>query len=169
MPEVHEHRTVLRVRYAECDPMGVAHHSSYAVWFEIARTELLRSFGESYAALEARGVLMVITRLDIRYRRPVRYDDVLEVLVRVVGGSRVKLTHEYEVRVVEPGDADVAGPPNPVGPAGVDGASARQEPPADRGRRAGVVCTRGSTELACVDRSGRVRQLPDWMVLPRGG
>ena len=45
----------IRVRYAETDQMGVAHHASYLVWFEAGRTELIRSGGRSYAQIEADG------------------------------------------------------------------------------------------------------------------
>ena len=45
-------RTEVRVRYHETDAMGVAHHSSHLVWFEIGRTELMRARGISYAELE---------------------------------------------------------------------------------------------------------------------
>lgn len=87
----------IRVRYVECDPMGVAHHASYLAWLEMARTELLRGSGISYADLEREGYLLVIAKLDIRYRESAAYDDELVIRCRVVGGSRVKIDHEYEV------------------------------------------------------------------------
>ena len=64
----------LRVRYVECDPMGVVHHSSYLPWMEMGRTELLRDVGMSYAALETAGVFLVVTKVEVKYRRPLRYD-----------------------------------------------------------------------------------------------
>ncbi len=88
----------VRVRYPECDPMGVAHHATYPVWFEIARTELLRQQGEAYRDLEATGFFFVVARLNVRYRRPARYDDVLEVAVSLGPCAGVKLEHRYEVR-----------------------------------------------------------------------
>jgi len=90
----------VRVRYCECDPMGVAHHSVYPVWLEMARTELLRSQGAVYRDLEARDVLFVVIELNIRYRRPARYDDVLTIHVKELpgpGGKRVKVQHEYAI------------------------------------------------------------------------
>ncbi len=140
-PPPRETSVRVRVRYSECDPMGVAHHAAYAPWLEIARTELLRESGVSYAALETQGVLMVIVQLEVKYRRPIRYDDVVEVRCVVKGGGRVKIEHEYEVRVVEQGDH---------GPAGE--------------ARTGVVCAVARTVLACVDRAGKVRALPEWLV-----
>lgn len=95
----------LRVRYCECDPFGVAHHASYAPWLEIARTEMLRGSGVTYRQMEEAGVFLVIARMEISYRRPIRYDDEVEVRTRVVGGSRVKLEHTYEI--VRAGEAEV--------------------------------------------------------------
>ncbi len=77
--------------------MGVVHHTVYPVWFEMGRTELLRSHGGSYRALEESGVLLAVTRLEVRYHAPARYDDLLSLRTSLVGGSRVKLEHEYEL------------------------------------------------------------------------
>ena len=87
----------VRVRYVECDPMGVAHHASYLPWLEMGRTELLRAGGMSYADVEAAGYFLVITRLEIRYRRPIRYDDVLLVTTTVAQSGRVKIEHSYQI------------------------------------------------------------------------
>jgi len=124
--------------------MGVAHHASYLPWMELGRTELLRNIGQTYKMLEAQGVFLVISKLDIRYRRPVRYDDIVEIRARIIGGSRVKLRHEYEFVIVE---RDGQSP------------TTEQDPsiPTD-----GVLAT-ASTELACVDAEGKVRALPDWL------
>lgn len=131
----------IRVRYCECDPMGVAHHAAYAPWLEIARTELLRESGQSYAELEAQGILMVIVKLEVAYRRPIRYDDVVEVKCSVKAGSRVKIEHEYELTITEQGGH---GPSGEV--------------------RTGHTCAIARTTLACVDRAGKVRELPGWLV-----
>ena len=87
----------IRVRYPECDPMGVAHHATYPVWLEIARTELLREQGGAYRALEESGVFFVVARLSLRYRRPARYDDLLDITVTCGPSAGVKLIHHYEV------------------------------------------------------------------------
>lgn len=70
----------VRVRYAETDQMGIAHHASYVVWFEIGRTDLCRHVGLSYREIEERGFLLVVTEIACRYRTSFRYDD--EVLIR---------------------------------------------------------------------------------------
>ncbi len=142
-PPQREGSVRIRVRYCECDPMGVVHHAAYAPWLEIGRTELLRDTGVSYADMEKAGVFLVITKLECSYRRPVYYDDVVEVRTKVSGGSRVKLEHVYEVVVVE------------------DGGHA-----AGRGaREPGMAVTTAATTLVCVGRDGKVRPLPDWLVL----
>ncbi len=85
----HHHR--IRVRYGESDQMGVAHHAAYITWFEECRIELMRSLGVSYRALEERGVLMPVVELCVRYRRSLRFDDIIDCAtsVRLAGPSRV--------------------------------------------------------------------------------
>lgn len=101
MPErdlpVTEVRVSLRVRYVECDPMNVAHHSVYPVWMEIGRTELLRAQGAVYRQCEERGVYFVVAKLNIRYRRPIKYDDQIEVHVVGLPCAGVKVEHQYEI------------------------------------------------------------------------
>mgnify|MGYP002815476919 CR=1 FL=1 len=87
----------VRVRYVECDPMRVAHHSSYVAWLEMARTELLRARGYAYRDLEERGVFMVIARMSLKYRRPARYDDVIDVYCQARPTAGVKLIHDYKL------------------------------------------------------------------------
>ncbi len=89
--------THIRVRYAETDRMGLLHHANYLVYFEQARTELLRAVGGSYKDLEDRGILLVITKVEVRYKSPAYYDDVLTVRTTVTRTSPVRLEHKYEV------------------------------------------------------------------------
>lgn len=71
--------TEIRVRYAETDQMGVAHHANYLVWFEIGRTHHMRQLGVSYRALEEGGVRLPVVEAVLRYRAPARYDDLLRI------------------------------------------------------------------------------------------
>lgn len=89
----------LRVRYAECDPQNVAHHGSYAAWFELARTELLREQGVIYRDLESQGLYFVVARLNIRYQKPARYDDLLDIEVTTTRCAASLVEHRYEVRL----------------------------------------------------------------------
>ena len=87
-----------RVRYRECDPMGVVYHTHYVDYFEAARTEALREMGLAYKTLEEAGVQMPVIDLAVQYRRPAAYDDLLEVIVLMddVPATRVRI--DYEVR-----------------------------------------------------------------------
>ena len=87
-----------RVRYAECDPMGVAHHAAFPVWLEMGRTELYRQAHGSYRDFEAEhGAHLAVVKLDIQYKAPVRYDDVLTLETTLVKMTRVKLVHAYRL------------------------------------------------------------------------
>ncbi len=88
----------IRVRYVECDPMGVAHHTAYPVWFEMGRTELLRATGLDYATLEREGVLLAVVTLEVKYKHPARYDDELQLTTTLVSCGHVKIEHRYELR-----------------------------------------------------------------------
>ena len=87
----------IRVRYAETDRMGLLHHANYLVYFEQGRTELLRAKGLAYRDLEDQGYLMVVTRMEVKYRSPARYDDVLTLRTMVVRTTLVRIDHRYEV------------------------------------------------------------------------
>ena len=115
----------IRVRYCECDPMGVVHHTVYPVWFEMGRTELLRGTGRTYRDLEQAGVFLAVVRMQVAYKRPARYDDVLRLETTLVDAGHVKIEHTYELY---------------------------------RGDE--LLCT-GSTTLACLDRAGKARALPE--------
>ncbi|GAA0498147.1 thioesterase family protein [Deinococcus depolymerans] len=90
--------TVIRVRYAETDAMGVVHHATYPVWFEVARTDLMNALGLPYRDVEARGYYLMLSGLNVEYRRAARYDDTLQVLTRVAAVRSRTLTFTYEVR-----------------------------------------------------------------------
>jgi acyl-CoA thioester hydrolase len=87
----------VRVRYAETDRMGLLHHANYLVYFEQARTELLRTRGSAYKELEDQGIFLVIAKVEIKYRSPAHYDDVLIIRTTVTRTTPVRLEHKYEV------------------------------------------------------------------------
>lgn len=78
--------------------MGYLHHSKYAVYFEEGRTELFRAQGGNYRRMEELGLFFVVSRLDIRFRKPARYDDVLTVVTTLEKTGSVKLEHSYELK-----------------------------------------------------------------------
>jgi acyl-CoA thioester hydrolase len=86
-----------RVRYAETDAGGVVHHAAYLTWFEEGRSELSRGIGAPYSALERTGIDLVVTHVEVKYRRGARYDDEVRVwaCLREVRSRRV--VFEYAV------------------------------------------------------------------------
>lgn len=104
--------TEIRVRYAETDRMGLLHHANYLVYFEQARTELLRQQGLTYRDMEDQGFFLVITTVEVKYRSPARYDDVLSIKATVARTTPVRIEHTYEVtcdgRVVAEGKTTLA-------------------------------------------------------------
>ena len=77
--ESRQTRAKLRVRYAETDQMGYAYYANHLVWFEVARTQLLRERGMAYRDLEEQGLFLPVAEANIRYLSPVRYEDEVEV------------------------------------------------------------------------------------------
>jgi acyl-CoA thioester hydrolase len=103
------HRHEIRVRYAEVDRMGVVHHSMYPVYFEEARTAMMRSIGQSYADLEREGFLLPLTDYYARFIRGPRYDDVLVVESRITACRGVRLRVDYRVFEKESGELMATG------------------------------------------------------------
>jgi acyl-CoA thioester hydrolase len=87
----------IRVRYAETDRMGLLHHANYLVYFEQARTELLRTRGVAYKDLEDQGYFLVIVKAEVKYKSPAHYDDVLTIRTTVTRTTPIRLEHRYEV------------------------------------------------------------------------
>ena len=90
--------TEIRVRYYEADRQNVVHHSNYARYFEIGRTELLRVNGYDYKDLEDCGVMLVVAKLDCRFKYPANYDDILEIITKVTRADRARLEHSYTIK-----------------------------------------------------------------------
>lgn len=90
--------TTVRVNYSETDQMGVVYHARYLVWLDVARCEHLRVTGLSYRELEARGLRLVVSEANVRYRRPARYDDLIRVRcwVRELASRRVAFGYAIE-------------------------------------------------------------------------
>ncbi|HEX8562594.1 MAG TPA: thioesterase family protein [Flavobacterium sp.] len=87
----------VRVRYSETDQMGVVYHGNYIPYFEIGRVEWLRNKGISYKTLEERGVALPIVSMTINYKKPARYDDLLNVKTVFKNQSSVKIEFDCEI------------------------------------------------------------------------
>ncbi len=122
------HETEIRVRYQETDGQRRVHHANFLTYFEIGRTEMLRSRGATYRQFEEAGLFLVVSEASCRYRAAAEYDDLLLVrtYVEKVGGASIE--HGYEVI------------------------------------RDKTIIASGKTIVVCVDREGRVRRLPDWLL-----
>ena len=71
--------TQIRIHYALTDQMGVVYHGHYAQFYEIGRTEAIRTLGYTYKDIEAMGILLVVTDIHTRFLRPAKYDDLITV------------------------------------------------------------------------------------------
>lgn len=88
---------LFRVRYAETDAMGIAHHSSFVLWMEMGRTEFMRAYGFTYRQLEEMGVLLPVLEISLRYRQPAVYDDELRISTWVEELTRVRIKLAYTI------------------------------------------------------------------------
>ena len=97
------HTHTVRVRYAETDQAGMAHHSAFLPWFEEGRVALLRSLGKPYQEFEAEGLHFPVRGAFCRYWGPARFDDVLTVatVIEEVGGASVR----FHYRITRASDA----------------------------------------------------------------
>ncbi len=92
-----EHEIEIRVRYPEADPGGYVHHATYLTYFEMGRMELLRATGRSYREMEGSGHFVVVVRVECRYHRPARFDDLLRLRTTVTRVTVATLEHDYHL------------------------------------------------------------------------
>jgi acyl-CoA thioester hydrolase len=128
-------QTLHRVCVADTDMMGVVHHGNYVALFERGRLEYLRQRGLPYKEMVERGYHMPVVELNVRYRKPAHFDDLLQVETRLGALSRVTVRFNYFIRRPKPN-------------AGV---------PAE-------LLLEGHILLACVDAKNRPRPLPEDVV-----
>lgn len=95
--------TILRVRYAETDAMKYAWHGNYFIWFEVARTELLKKAGMTYREMEEMGIMLPLTECGCKFKTAARYDDELEIKTIVENLTPARITFKYLVYRTEDG------------------------------------------------------------------
>jgi acyl-CoA thioester hydrolase len=89
----------IRVRFAETDAMGIAHHSSYLLYLEEARVAYMRAIGQSYDEVNKRDLVhFAVLEAAIEYRRALRFDDVVDVHTLVADVTRATLQVAYLLR-----------------------------------------------------------------------
>ncbi|MFC2128387.1 acyl-CoA thioesterase [Bacteroidota bacterium] len=94
---MYTHEISFRVRYGETDKMGYVYHGKYAQYFDMGRTELMRSLGLSYNKLEDSGVLLPVKYLSTTFIKPGMYDDVLTLKTHLQSMPTVKIKFNYEL------------------------------------------------------------------------
>jgi acyl-CoA thioester hydrolase len=122
--------------------MGVVYYANYLVWFEVGRTDLLRTSGWSYREMEAEGYSLPVIEAHCEYLASARYDDDLEVRTVGVLLSPVRLRFDYQV--VRAGDTAT------LATLATSATSATL-----------ATLATGHTVHASLDASGRPRRLPD--------
>jgi len=89
--------TSIRVRYGETDQMGYVYYGNYPLYYEVGRTEMLRSIGLSYCAMEEEGILLPVRSLNVKYIEPALYDDLLCLRVTLKELPSAKIHFYYEI------------------------------------------------------------------------
>ena len=92
-----EHEVQVRVRYSETDQMGVVYHGNYLPYFEIGRVEWLRDKGVSYKWMEENGIALPIASLSLNYKKPARYDELLNIKTKFKSQTTVKIEFDCEI------------------------------------------------------------------------
>ena len=92
-----EFETSIRVRYADTDQMGYMYYGNYAAFFEVARTEMLRSLDLTYKSMEQDGIMMPVLELKSKYIKPAIYDEVIKIKVIINQKPSVRIVFNYEM------------------------------------------------------------------------
>jgi acyl-CoA thioester hydrolase len=89
--------TSIRVRYADTDKMQFVYNGKYLEYFEVGRTELLRSSGLAYSEVERNGYQLPLIEAGVKYFSPGRYDDILNIEATVKELISPKVHIEYKI------------------------------------------------------------------------
>ena len=89
--------TDVRIRFAETDAQGIAHHASFVVWLEVARVAYLERNAGGYSAIRERGIEALTTEVCLRYHRAAYFDETLTVWTRCTDLRGARFTYEYRI------------------------------------------------------------------------
>lgn len=89
--------TDVRIRFAETDAQGIAHHASFVVWLEVARVAYLERNAGGYGAIRERGIEALTTEVCVRYHRAAYFDETLTVWTRCTDLRGARFTYEYRI------------------------------------------------------------------------
>lgn len=84
-------------RYAETDKMGIIHHSVYAVWYELARTEYFNKVGLRYDQIEKAGIITPLIELNCKYKSPAYYNQAVTVETKMIKLTPAKFIMQYDI------------------------------------------------------------------------
>lgn len=99
----------LRSRYSETDKMGYVFYGNYPDYFEVARSEMMRSSGFSYSTLEEQGIMLPVVDMYICYNKPVFYDELMNIHVYLYDMPNVRLDTYYKIYSGEKNSLRVTG------------------------------------------------------------
>jgi acyl-CoA thioester hydrolase len=92
-----KHQTTYRVIYGDTDKMGIAYYGNYLRWFEIGRTEMIRSWGLPYKSLEDKGIFLPVSEAFCKFLAPAQYDDILVIRTTLDTELKAGMKFDYEV------------------------------------------------------------------------
>ena len=87
----------VRVRFAETDAQGIAHHASYVVWLEVARVAYLADHAGGYNTIRSQGIEALTTGVRVDYRAAAHFDDVLTIHLRCLDVRGARFRYEYRI------------------------------------------------------------------------
>jgi len=87
----------MRVRFADTDLQGIVFNGNYLTYYDNAWTEYFRELGLTYNACLERGLDTVLARTTIEFKSPARFDDLLEVFVRVSHIGNTSIVFDFEI------------------------------------------------------------------------
>ena len=86
-----------RVIYGDTDAGGVVYNANFLRYFEMGRTEMMRSHAMPYSAIEELGLILPVTETYLRYKAPARYDDLITITTSLVAVKKVSCRFNYKV------------------------------------------------------------------------
>lgn len=88
---------MLKARYYETDQMGIIHHANYIRWMEEARIDMLSQMGYPYRRFEEMGYISPVLHAECEYKKSVKFDDEVKIVVSLQEFGKVKFTLKYDI------------------------------------------------------------------------
>lgn len=92
-----ESESQIRVRYVETDAMGIAHHSNFINWLELARIEMMDNIGLPYIELEKQNALMPVLEIHIKFISPAYFDDRITIKLSILESPKARFKVDYQI------------------------------------------------------------------------